>query len=46
MSLHDIIKENTGFEPHLGLRFFMCPLMVDSLHLPVFSFKNEMILIK
>ena len=23
---------------HLGLRFFLCPLMVDSLHLPLFSF--------
>ena len=39
----DIIKEikgvNTegrGFESHLGLRFFLCPLMVDSLHLPLF----------
>ena len=25
-----------GFESHLGLRFFLCPLMVDSLHLPLF----------
>ena len=24
------------FESHLGLRFFLCPLMVDSLHLPLF----------
>ena len=28
-----------GFESHLGLRFSLCPLMVDSLHLPLFSFK-------
>ena len=25
------------FEFHLWLRFFLCPLMVDSLHLPLFS---------
>ena len=25
-----------GFESHPGLRFFLCPLMVDSLHLPLF----------
>ena len=26
---------------HLGLRFFLCPLMVDSLHLPLFFlYKN------
>ena len=25
-----------GFESHLGLRFFLCPLMVDFLHLPLF----------
>ena len=32
------ITEGPGFESHLGLRFFLCPLMVDSLHLPLFSF--------
>ena len=25
-----------GFESHPGLRFFLCPLMVDSLNLPLF----------
>ena len=25
-----------GFESNLGLRFFLCPLMVDSLHPPLF----------
>ena len=33
--------EGRGFESHLELRFFLCPLMVDSLHLPVFSFKKK-----
>ena len=28
--------EGRGFESHLGLGFFLCPLMVDSLHLPLF----------
>ena len=28
--------EDRRFESHLGLRFFLCPLMVDSLHLPLF----------
>ena len=28
--------EGRGFESHMGLRFFLCPLMVDSLHLPLF----------
>ena len=28
--------EGGGFESHLGLRFFLCPLMADSLHLPLF----------
>ena len=32
------ITEGRGFESHLGFRFFLCPLMVDSLHLPLFSF--------
>ena len=27
--------EGCGFESHLGLRFFLCPLMVDSLYLPL-----------
>ena len=37
-----VIKEikgdvkNRGFESHLGLRFFLCPLMVDSSHLRLF----------
>ena len=30
-----------GFESHLGLRFFLCPLMVDSLHLPLFPLWNS-----
>ena len=29
--------EGRGFESYGGLRFFLCPLMVDSLHLPLFS---------
>ena len=28
--------EGREFESHLGLRFFLCPLMVDSLHLTLF----------
>ena len=34
-----ICKESTisgHRKSHLGLRFFLCPLMVDSLHLPLF----------
>ena len=27
--------EGCGFESHLGIRFFLCPLMVDSLYLPL-----------
>ena len=26
-----------GFKSLLGLRFFLCPLKVDSLHLPLFA---------
>ena len=33
--------EGGGFESHLELRFFLCPLMVDSLHLPVFFLNNN-----
>ena len=34
---HPILNtEGRGFEYYLGLRFFLCPLMVDSLHLPLF----------
>ena len=29
--------EGHGFESHLGLGFFLCPLIVDSLHLPLFA---------
>ena len=32
------VLEGRGFESHLGLRFYFCPLTVDSLHLPFFPF--------
>ena len=33
--------EGRGFESHLGLRFFLCPLMVDYLHLPLFLYNTN-----
>ena len=30
--------EGHGFEFHLGLRFFLCPLLVDSYDLPYFLY--------
>ena len=38
METDSSITEGRGFESHLGLRFFLCSLMVDSLHLPLVSF--------
>ena len=33
-------------ESHLGLRFFLSPFMVDSLHLPLFLYHEQILLQK